>query len=61
MLTGNIAFITGTVVDAKNRPLAVVTAGKVVYIQVSFTTQSLPSNASYSIDYTVNGLTRDSA
>ena len=39
-------------------PLSAVAAGQEVYIQVSFTTQDLPGNASYSIDYTVNGLTR---
>ena len=61
LLTGNIAVISATVVNQNNAPLAAVAAGQEVYIQVSFTTQDLPSNASYSIDYTVNGLTSGTA
>ena len=60
MLAGNIAAISATVVNQNNAPLSAVAAGQEIYIQVSFTTQDLPSNASYSIDYTVNGLTSGS-
>jgi autotransporter-associated beta strand protein len=56
-LTGNIAITNALVVDKNNNPLHVVNAGEWVYIQADFTTQGLPSNASYRVSFTVNGLT----
>src|SRR5262249_16515437 len=57
--TGNIAITNALVVDANNKPLSTVHVGESVYVQADFTTQGLPSNASYRVAYTVNGLTQD--
>jgi len=56
-LTGNIAITGASVVDQNDKPLTAVTAGQWVYIESDFTTQDLPSSASYRVAYTVNGLT----
>jgi len=58
--TANIAITSAFVVDLNDNIPMVVNAGEEVAIQADFTTQGLPSNASYIISYTVNGLTIDS-
>jgi hypothetical protein len=55
--TGDITITNVSVVDGNDQPLSTVNVGQQVYIQAAFTTQGLPSNASYRIAYTVNGLT----
>lgn len=55
--TGNIAITSISVVDANDHPLSTVNIGQWVYIQATFTTQNLPSNASYRASFMVNGLT----
>jgi hypothetical protein len=57
-LSGNIA-ITSAPLFAPNggQPLTVVNVGQELEIQVRFTAQDLPSNASYQFACTVNGLT----
>src|SRR5580704_17812158 len=59
--TGNLAITHAFLVNASDQPLTAVSAGEQVYIQADFTTQDLPSNASYRVGYTVNGLTQDTA
>ncbi len=59
--TGNIAITDAYVASASGQTLTVESAGEDVYIDVDFMTSGLPSNASYTIDYDVNGLTLDSA
>jgi subtilase family serine protease len=59
--TGAITITNVSVVDSQGDPLATVNIGQQVYINADFTTQNLPSNASYQIAYTVNGLTRESS
>ena len=58
VLTGNIAAIHAFAVDASNQPLTTISAGEAIAIVANFTTQGLPSDASYGVDFTVNGLTR---
>ncbi len=55
-LTGNIAITDAYVVDGSNNPPPVVNAGDWVWIHADWTTQNLPSNASYRIAFMVNGL-----
>jgi hypothetical protein len=57
----NIAITDASVVDTNENPITTVTIGEDVYIRADFTTQNLPSGASYRVAYTVNGLTRDSS
>ncbi len=59
-LTGNIAVTNAFLVDANEQSLTALTAGEDVRVQVDFTTEDLPANASYRIAYTLNGVTRDS-
>ena len=47
-------------VDGNGNPLTSISAGQSIYIEVDFTTQNLPSDASYRIAYTVNGETLES-
>ena len=61
MLTGNIAVTGASVVNSNNQPLTTVNVGEWVYIQTDFTTLTLPSNASYRVATTVNGLKLDSS
>ena len=56
-LTGNIIITNALVDNADIQPLTTVNVGEWVYIQAEFTTQNLPSNASYRVAFTVNGLT----
>ncbi len=56
-LTGNIAVTNAFFVNSSDQPLSAVSAGEQVDIQVDFTTQGLPSGASYQIEYDLNGLT----
>jgi hypothetical protein len=62
-LTGNIAVTNAFLVDwydkrlTGNPPLG---AGQAVSVEVDFTTQGLPSNASYDISFTVDGHTKSS-
>jgi hypothetical protein len=58
--TGNIAITNISVVDTSDNPLTTVNFGEWVDIQADFTTQNLPSDASYRVAFTVNGLTLDS-
>jgi subtilase family serine protease len=55
--TGNIAITSTFLVDAHDQRLTSVSAGQHVYVHADFTTQGLPTNASYRVSYTVNGLT----
>ena len=57
--TGNIALTNAFLVNASDQPLTSVSVGEEVYVEASFTTTGLPSNASYKINYNVNGLTVD--
>ena len=57
--TGNITITNAFLVNSNGQPLAAVNIGEDVYVQASFTTQDLPSTASYRVSYTVNGLTLD--
>ncbi len=59
--TGSFAVTNILPVDGNNNPLPVVNIGEWVFIQVDFTTNNLPSNASYRVGITVNGLTLDSS
>ena len=43
------------------QPLTSVNVGELVYISTTFTTEDLPSSASYRVGVTMNGLTQDSA
>ncbi len=56
-LTGDITITNALVDNADIQPLTTVNVGEWVYIQAEFTTQNLPSNASYRVAFTVNGLT----
>jgi hypothetical protein len=56
---GNLAITNAILVNSNNQPLSTVNIGEKVFVQADFTTQSLPSNASYRVAYTVNGLTQD--
>ena len=58
-LTGNIVVTNASLVSTSDQPLSSVSAGEQVDIQVNFTTQNLPSSASYQIEYDLNGLTFD--
>ena len=57
---GNITVTNALVVDTSDNPLSTVSAGEDVDIRVNFKTQNLPSDASFRIAYTVNGMTLDS-
>jgi hypothetical protein len=57
--TGNISITNVWPVNANDQPLTEVTAGEQFYVQANFTTQGLPSYASYRIIYTVNGVTKE--
>ena len=59
-LTGNIAITNALLVNTNDQPLTDVNAGEEVYVEADFTTQGLPSDASYRVASTVNGLTIDS-
>ena len=59
--TGNIIITNASVVDSSDQPLAVVNIGQWIDIQANFTTQDLPSDASYRVAITVNGLTMDTS
>lgn len=59
--TANIAITNAFLVNASDQPLTTVSVGEQVYVQVSFTTTGLPSNASYDINFNVNGLTIDTS
>jgi hypothetical protein len=56
---GNITITSISLVNANDQPVAGVWAGEQFYVQANFTTQGLPSYASYEISYTVNGLTKE--
>ncbi len=56
--TGNLAITNALVVNGSDQPLTVVNVGDFVSIQANFTGQDLPSDASYRIGFTVNGLTQ---
>jgi hypothetical protein len=58
--TGNITITNAFLVDSNDQLLTAVHIGEAVYVQANFTTQDLPSTASYRVGYTVNGLTLDS-
>jgi hypothetical protein len=60
-LTGNIAITAASVVDANENPISAPSIGEWVYIEADFTTTNLPSDASYRVSFTVNGLTLDSS
>ena len=47
-------------VDANGQPVNAINVGEVVSIQADFSTQGLPSDASYAVGFTVNGLTQNS-
>jgi hypothetical protein len=55
--TGSITITDISVVDQNGNPLSVENPGELVDIKADFTTQGLPSNASYHISSTVNGFT----
>ncbi len=57
---GNITITNAFVVDGSGQPQSTINVGEYVSIQADFTTQDLPSDASYVVGYTVNGLTQDS-
>jgi hypothetical protein len=57
--TGNLAITSLSVVDANDQPITTVTTGEAVYVQATFTTQGLATNANYRIGYTVNGITKN--
>jgi hypothetical protein len=56
-LTGNIALTNAFLVNGNDQPLSTVRPGQAVVIEAVFSTQGLPSNAAYRLNYTVNGLT----
>jgi subtilase family serine protease len=56
-LTGNIAAFHAFAANASEQPLTAISAGEPIGIIVDFTTAGLPSDASYGVDFTVNGLT----
>ena len=58
--TGNLAIGALSVVDSNENVLTTVNAGQRVDIQADFTALNLPSNASYRVGFTVNGLTLNS-
>ncbi len=60
-LTGNIAVTNAFIVNSSDQPLSSVSPGQQVDIQVDFTTQNLPSNASYRIEFDLNGLSFDTS
>ncbi len=59
-LTGNIVLVDAFAVGANGNTLTTASAGTDVYVEATFTTEGLPSDASYRVGYTVNGLTIDS-
>jgi len=59
-LTGNIAITSAFLVNSSGATVSSVSPDQPVYVEADFTTQDLPSDASYDIAYTVNGLTIDS-
>jgi hypothetical protein len=56
---GDIIITSVSLVNANDQPLTGVYAGEQVYVQANFTTQGLPSYASYRVSYAVNGLTKE--
>ncbi len=58
LLSANLALTSGSVVNSSGQPLTSISAGQVVTIKGTFSTAGLPSNASYHISFTVNGLTQ---
>ncbi len=60
-LNGNIAITGAWASNSSGQPVTSVSAGQWVYMTASYTTEGLPSDASYSVAFTVNGLTLDSA
>ncbi len=56
----NLTMTGASVVDSNDQALSTISVGEWVYIQADFNTSNLPSNASYRVGLTVNGLTLDS-
>ena len=59
-LTGNIVATSASLVSTTDQPLSSVSAGEHVDVELEYTTEGLPSNASYNFAFTVNGFTLDS-
>jgi subtilase family serine protease len=57
-LSGNIAAFHAFAANADDQPLTTISAGEAIGIVVNFTTQGLPSDASYGVSFTMNGLTQ---
>jgi hypothetical protein len=55
-LTGNITITGVHIVDQNNDPLLAISAGQQVFLQADFATEDIPSNASYRVEFEVNGL-----
>jgi hypothetical protein len=53
--TGNIVLTGVALVDGSNQALTSVNMGEQVDVRADFTTQGLPSNASYRVIFDVNG------
>ncbi len=60
MPSANIAITGVWVSDSSGAPVTDVSAGQWVYLAASFTTNGLPTGASYCVGFTLNGLTIDS-
>ena len=57
MLTANISVTGISLVDTSFNPVASVSPGENVYVEVNYQTVDLPADASYNIAFTVNGYT----
>jgi subtilase family serine protease len=55
--TGNITLNGISIVDTNHNPLPAANIGQQVQVKATFTTQDLPSNASYRVSFMINGLT----
>jgi hypothetical protein len=54
----NLTLTNVSFFDTNAQPITSINAGQLIYVVASFTTQNLPSNASYRVAYTVNGFTQ---
>src|SRR5262245_22435239 len=52
----NLTLTSAFLVNGNDQPIAAPDKGEEVFIQANWTTQSIPSNATYHIDFNVDGV-----
>jgi hypothetical protein len=55
--TGNLVLTNAMLVNASDQSVTTPDKGEEVFIEADWTTQGLPSNASYRVSYAVDGVT----